>query len=245
MIAPDSASILDVWERGLHQPLQRKVIALLAAVSPGSSDADIAALPLGTRDAMLLDLRERLFGPDLATIATCPQCGERLEAGFAIDDIRVPPPDPSDAEGVVTVGTNRIRFRVPNTADLLAAAEHADPAAAHRLLLERCLIEAHDSNGRPVVPAALPPVALPAISAQMARADPGAVVDLAFVCPACGTAFEAVFDVASFLIKEIHAWAQQMLRDIHSLARAFGWREADILALSPTRRRLYLDMVAR
>ena len=46
----------------------------------------------------------------------------------------------------------------------------------------------------------------------------------------------------SFLWTEIEAWAWRMLSDVHTLARAYGWGERDILALSPTRRQFYLEM---
>ncbi len=52
-----------------------------------------------------------------------------------------------------------------------------------------------------------------------------------------------VRDIASFLWKALHAWAKLMLGDVHELARAYGWTEADILALpSPTRRQIYLEL---
>jgi hypothetical protein len=242
---PSSSAILDVWERGLRQPLQRQIVALLAATVPEATAGDIAALPLGARDAMLFDLREQLFGPDLATVAVCPECGERLEAEFSIADIRLPP-QPARGGGIeIESGAHRICFRPPNTADLLAVPEGADAAAARAILLERCVIEASEAGGKPVEPGALPAALLPAIAEGMAEADPQAVVELELACVGCGRTFQAVFDIAGFLMREIHAWAQQMLRDIDSLARAYGWREADILALSPMRRQFYLDLVMR
>jgi hypothetical protein len=51
-----------------------------------------------------------------------------------------------------------------------------------------------------------------------------------------------VFDVADYLWQELHAWAKDVLRSVHALAVAYGWREADVLALSPTRRRIYLEL---
>jgi hypothetical protein len=33
------------------------------------------------------------------------------------------------------------------------------------------------------------------------------------------------------------------LRDVHELASAYGWRESEILALSPQRRQAYLELV--
>ena len=245
MAGPSASVILDAWERGLRQPLQRQVVALLAAAVPGANAPVIAALPLGARDSMLFDLREQLFGPTVATIAVCPGCGERLEAEFPLPRIRVPPGASGEGAGAIEAGAHQIRFRAPNTADLLAVPDGADPAAARAILLERCIVEARDAGGEPVAPAALPESVLPAIMDGIASADPQAVVELDHACAACGRTFQAFFDIAGFLMREIQAWALQMLRDIDSLARAYGWREADILALSPTRRQFYLDLVAR
>jgi hypothetical protein len=33
------------------------------------------------------------------------------------------------------------------------------------------------------------------------------------------------------------------LREVHTLAWAYGWREADILAMSPARRQFYIELV--
>ena len=51
------------------------------------------------------------------------------------------------------------------------------------------------------------------------------------------------FDIVSFFWREIEEFAIRTLREIHALARAYGWAEDQILALSPTRRRCYLEMV--
>jgi hypothetical protein len=34
-----------------------------------------------------------------------------------------------------------------------------------------------------------------------------------------------------------------MLVEVHKLASAYGWREADILAMSATRRSMYLNII--
>jgi hypothetical protein len=38
------------------------------------------------------------------------------------------------------------------------------------------------------------------------------------------------------------ARARALLAEVHSLARAYGWTEPEILALSPQRRAAYLEM---
>ena len=64
-------------------------------------------------------------------------------------------------------------------------------------------------------------------------------------CPVCSHDWVVVFDIASFLWKEIDDWAGRMLRDVSDLAAAYGWSEAEILDISPVRRQLYLGMLAR
>ena len=79
----------------------------------------------------------------------------------------------------------------------------------------------------------------------MAEADPQADIQLALSCPACGHQWLSTFDIVSFFWSEINAWAYRILREVHILASAYGWREADILAMSPYRRQLYLEMVSK
>jgi hypothetical protein len=109
-------------------------------------------------------------------------------------------------------------------------------------LLARCVLDARDASGEKVSAELLPSHVAAAIAREMAVADPGADVELDLTCPACEHRWQAVFDIAGFLWKEIQAWAQRALRDVHCLARAYGWREADVLALTPTRRQIYMEL---
>ena len=115
-----------------------------------------------------------------------------------------------------------------------------DPRA---FLLGRCVIDVRGAGGEAVDVALLPDAVQRAVAETMAAADPQADVQLACTCPTCGWTWAAAFDIASVLWAEIHAWARRTLRDVHALALAYGWREADVLSLSPTRRELYLELV--
>jgi hypothetical protein len=79
----------------------------------------------------------------------------------------------------------------------------------------------------------------------MAEVDPQADVQLAMACPACSHEWQLTFDILSFFWNEINAWASRILDEVHTLASAYGWREADILALSPHRRQLYLERASK
>jgi len=90
---------------------------------------------------------------------------------------------------------------------------------------------------------ALPDGVIAALTAQMAQADPQADLQLDLSCPACRHRWLAAFDMITFLWNEIDSWARRMLREVHALASAYGWSEADILSMSATRRHLYLDLI--
>jgi hypothetical protein len=81
------------------------------------------------------------------------------------------------------------------------------------------------------------------VSAVLSEHDAQADVTLAMRCVACGHAWQLLFDIGAFLWSEIDACATRLLGEVDALARAYGWREADILAMSGTRRAAYLGMV--
>ena len=78
---------------------------------------------------------------------------------------------------------------------------------------------------------------------QMADLDPYADVRLNLRCPGCAVAWDAPLDIGPFLWLELESWARRTLRQVHELAVAYGWSEADILDLGERRRQAYLDLV--
>ena len=214
---------------------------------------EIARLAIGRRDRLLLELRERTFGPRLVSIAACPACGERLEVDAAVRDLLVEetegtPGETADAEEeprALAADGWQVRFRLPHSLDVLALTGSADPGQARRRLLAACLLEARSPASEEADAEALPDAVLQAVADGMAEADPQADVELALTCPACAHSWLALFDIVSFFWTEIDAWARVLLQEVHVLASTYGWREPDILALSPWRRRAYLEMVGR
>jgi hypothetical protein len=115
------------------------------------------------------------------------------------------------------------------------ASETGDATAARRTLAAR-LVDRPDG-----APPASPDVEA-AVQEALAGADPDLLIEVR--CPACDHAWEARLDVADFLWIEVVAGARRVADEVAGLAAAYGWREADVLALSPWRRRLYLDLAA-
>jgi len=245
--------ILDVWEQGQGQPPWDRALIMLATAYPEMTRDELAALSIGQRDARLLTMREQTFGPRLTGLSECQACQGRLEFIVNVADIRVVSPthpSPYQGEGTegiaalsLSVGDYEVRFRLPNSLDQAAVTGNEDVAIARKLLLERCLL-ALQHNGEERAADQLPANVLDAVVEQMAQADPQADVQLALSCPACGHQWQTAFDIVSFFWSEINAWAARILREVHILASGYGWREADILALRPWRRQVYLEMVS-
>jgi hypothetical protein len=261
MHAPSTANILNMWEKGLRQSSASRALTLLEAFYSEEESGSLAKLSIGERDARLLQLRQVLFGPRMTSTTRCPRCSERLEWESDVADLlvlRVDPPagssnrlqgneDPSAPKGGgdirdLTVKSYRIKFRLPNSGNLSSLSGKRDAALMREQLLERCLIEASTEDGEPLQFEQLPEAVLQGMIQEMERADPQSNLQIGLTCPACGHCWEAAFDIVSFLWSEIHGWAQRMLRTVHVLARSYGWQEADILAMSPTRRQIYLEM---
>ncbi len=247
MRVPTAQELLTIWERGQQQSAPDKALLLLGAACPEIALETLAVLSIGQRDAFLLTLRERLFGTHLNSVVRCQICSEHLELNFSTSEMRVTKAatalencTPQEGCSLQIRGYD-IRFRVPNSQDLLALIEQSNVNKS--ALLERCVLRIK-SRGKNKRAAELPENVQVALSQAMAEADPQADVQLALQCPACQHRWQAAFDILTFLWSELQTWAHRMLREVHLLARAYGWSEADILVMNPGRRHTYLAMIA-
>jgi hypothetical protein len=242
MRALSAAELLSVWERGLSLSPPERALGLLALACPESSFDELSILSIGERDARLLTLRELTFGSELAGLMNCPACGNRLQLTFDLAEIRITGENnPADAHSL-SLHNYDVRFRLPNSGDLGALAAGDSIAPGAELLLKRCVLSARYQDTEVKVEE-LPAEILDAIGVQMDHADPQADVQLNPECSQCEHKWQATFDIESFFWNEIRAWAERTLREVHTLARAYGWREADILNMSPQRRWFYLEML--
>ncbi|AXG81883.1 hypothetical protein [Streptomyces paludis] len=232
--------LLAAWEIGLTLPdssVQRAVL-LHALARPGRAADELLGVPVGTRDAELLGLRVALFGDVLSVRIGCPACGADLE--FDADATGLAAAAPEAEPEPLTDGDWTVRFRSATPADLLAVGDPAteDP---RRGLAARLVLEARRGD-RAVRADRLPEHVVHLLAEAVAAADPAADISFAMDCPDCGAQVRAQFDIATYLWDELDAWARTTLGDVHALALSYGWTEPDVLALSPLRRRYYLEL---
>lgn len=237
-----AADTLAIWERVASLGPGARAIdrALLLASFDGDETAALSAAPVGRCYAKLLGLRLRMGSNELDGIATCPHCADPVEfAVNTIDFLALDTPGEKSAELVFSRAGYTVHGRPPAPIDLIGLDEEADPVAALR---RRCLV-ANDADGNGLDPATLPDDILDEIDLALAAADPLAELVVSLRCPDCEVGFDADVDLGAFVWSEVDARAQRILHDVDILARAYGWTEPDVLALSESRRAAYLNLV--
>ncbi|MGG2458234.1 hypothetical protein ACO0M4_00110 [Streptomyces sp. RGM 3693] len=250
MTVTGPAELLATWEAGLAEQGAARALLLHRAARPEAAPDALLAVPLGERAADLFALRRALFGDRLEVTLACtvPACGAAMEFELDAGEFAATRPRPPEGGLRVTEGEWTLRFRLPAAADLaaVAAARPTDGTDARRLLAARCALAAQragrEATGEEV--AQLPDPVLKRFAEAAEAADPGAELTLEIACPECGAATPAELDIAAYLWTELDAWARDLLLDVHLLASAYGWSEPEILALSPLRRRYYLELCA-
>jgi hypothetical protein len=222
----------------------------LVAGTPGESWRDLAALPVGRRDRRLLRLWEITFGTRVDCLARCPGCAEVLEFTLDTSHLRGGPEaeDKDDSQAATDQpsaqearnGDLLLRYRLPNSTDLMALETCSTTEQARALLVERSLLQAKRGDNA-LEPSELSVEDIRLLAAEIAEADPLAEILIDLICPHCDHHWQTLFDIAAFFWAEVTSQAGRLLDEVHVLARSYGWREADILAMSARRRRSYLE----
>lgn len=238
------SELLELWERTLATPAGEQPLALAAAARPEAARDQLADLPLGERDVLLMALRERNFGRRVEAVARCPRCEEVLELALDLAQLRAVQPAPAGGGRRLTAAGVKVEYRLLSTRDVQRAAAEPDERRARAALLSAAVVAA-ERDGERVAAEALPAEVAEALAAQLERDDPLSDVRIAVRCPACDHAWAAPFDIAAFLIAEVRAHARLLLDEVHALASAYHWHERDILALGPARRQAYLELLGR
>jgi uncharacterized protein (UPF0212 family) len=236
--------ILAVWEAGQDQHPVNRALTVLERGFPDLTRERLARLPLGQRDRLLLDLRAQVFGDVITASAGCPKCGEQLELPIAVSEVSGQEPAGNRQQSSFSLrsGKYAIRFRLPDSRDQAAAAVGPDPETARRALLERCVTSVRQGK-RNVPPSQLPDATVSELAGRMEKLDPLAELAFDLTCPQCGNRWQEILDPAAFFLAELAMEAKRLLSEVHTLARAYGWCEQDVLSLSAERRRCYLELV--
>jgi hypothetical protein len=237
--------MLNIWEHAFSRhPIDRALTILLYA-GPHMTYEELSKLPIPERDAFLLKIYERTFGPSLRGFSTCPECSEHLEFEMSTKDLLSRHGEKSFCEEYYIDMPDKnlqMRFRFPNSLDLASVSHMREIEDARIALASACVTEAF-CNGDILSTLNLTPEIIDIIEEHISECEPDAEIIFDIRCAVCGNQSQVPFDILVFLWKEITLHARLLLYEIHVLASAYGWGEGDILSMSPARRRYYFELV--
>jgi hypothetical protein len=226
-----AAQLIALWDRSQAGSPHRQLEPLLAAVEP---EARLDADTLGARNRRLLAFHRLLSGGPLDARLRCAGCGTDNAFAVPADAILACPAADPEARILIRSGRHRLSFRLPRMADISAAAGMAaDDVLPH--IVSLCLVAG--TPGRDV-----PRESLDRLAERFEALDPAARIIVA--CAECGKGLRASVNVAEFVANAVERIVARLYREIHAIARAYGWSEDEILSLPASRRRAYVAMIA-
>lgn len=207
---------------------------LLRALSMGE-DSLVDELPLYLRDRLVAELYLACFGPSVEAQVLCRHCGEPV--GFQFDL----PAFMSEVATVASLASLGLvqredgflegeggAVRLPTLEDERAVA-HLEEQAAIAWMRARCL-RPGDSNED-------------VLDAWLEKLGPFVAGSFDVRCSQCSESSEVVFDVCAFLIDALASERALVLREIHWLARYYGWSLSELMALPRSQRRQLVELV--
>jgi hypothetical protein len=238
-MAATAATLLCAWEAGAAEAPLDRVPSLLRSLGTIPAQTSVDELTVGQCDARLFALRRAMFGEALEIGATCPSCQDEVELTVRLSDLQ-PPVLESPHEPVnVTAHGYAVLCRIPRNADLRLAAAGGERTRLGDLV-ERCVLDVRTPDGVPVAPGELPDTVVEAVAAAVAERDPGAQTTLRIRCP-CGSDWSEELDIRAVMWSDLTDWVGRTLLEVHRLAQAYGWSEAEVVSLPAWRRRWYLE----
>ena len=208
------------------------VMRLLSClVVPAAGCVSVEALgdlSCAERDRALAALYEDRFGARIEARIGCAACGTACELGFDLRELLAARPLRIPASGRVAVGPGWARPPSVREAELV----HGAPAHERAARLRRLSV---DDGGGPALDDA-------AIDAALESAAPLLDVDLDARCAACGASSVVRFEIAAWLARAVLRERPVLLREVHVLARAYGWSLHSILELPRSQRQMLVGL---
>ena len=239
MRAFSANDILMLFDHGAGLHAVDRALLVLRCALPEADYEELVRLPLGQRDRLLLEVRQRTFGDVLEAHTECPACKERLEFSLSCAEMLANTPIEAVKAQPVTIEGTQFELRCPDSRDAAEAAACVDVETASARLLERCV----KPNGETVfLGDKISGSQRAVIAAALAALDPAAEILLDLSCPVCSYGCQPLFDINQVLWTEIRGRARRLLQEVDALARVYHWRETEILGMSEARRAWYLEM---
>ncbi len=169
----------------------------------------------------------------------CSNCKVDFDFQLTNSDLPVTPAQKSFPFVTLETSHGAKTFRVPTGVDQEAIASikssthrRIDMQGAEDLLIGLCLCSNEDLE--------FTAEDLEKIEAALDEVSPGIITNINAGCPECGTEHQIRLDPYYLLQKGL---GKDLFNEIHTIALNYNWSEAEILALSRSRREIYLGLI--
>lgn len=193
-------------------------------------------LAVGDRQYLMRRLAVHLGMDRVWLSATCAHCESRYDLLVEQSVLPSKPVDGGPWEEAVTSRGN-VSVRALSGADQELIVNEPDDEAAELILLTRCT----DGHSGAIEFSAFTDDDIARLEQAIESVSPEVTTTVTARCPECGESNEVLVDpyLGVTLLRT------DLLEEIHTMANAYHWSEADILELPVNRRRRYLDLIAQ
>jgi hypothetical protein len=214
----------------------RLVTTLLARCGERGEPSYWWSRPVGERIAALLRLvaltEERDELP-LSARCTVPKCAELFEFMLPLRGLTEHDIDDSPLTATLEGGA-LVSVRRPTGEDLLRWRE-ARPGSREQAI--QWMLDTLVVSGECTIEDEV------AVTAALTEGDPLVDFAVACHCPACGVAIDVAIDLEELALRRLTAQQRALQQQVHRMASHYGWTEAEVLAVPPSRRVRYLAFI--
>jgi hypothetical protein len=209
----------------------------------------VRKLTIGDRIALLLHLRQLMFGNDIDAETSCPSCGKVVSLDLSVLSLLQPVEPEPKTEYHFNIDNFDLTIRPLQGRDqeeIVEVYAHSGSTSKHAEQYAESVVRACIISCEPPLPKNLSTDFIDKISSKLERLDPQAEIILNMTCPHCNHSFITAFFAEDFILQEISVRQKQNLdQEIHWLAFYYHWSENEILSLSMKRRKKYVKLINR
>jgi len=229
-----NTDILNIWEQLIPKNnLVNAVIIVHSTLKTGQLE-QYYDWSLEKLDAYLYNLRCQIFGNDFLNISSCPSCKESLEWSFEFGQLGLPDYEDTQKSYTFKYELATVEYRLPNTEDLLKSKSGFDG--------QTCILSVIEGNKRSL--SDLSDDLLVNLQKEIEHNSLYTTLSFELSCDACNHKWNEPFEIVPYFIKEIDAYSQKLLNQVHLMSSVYGWEENNIIEMNPKKRNYYLNLIS-
>ncbi len=172
-------------------------------------------------------------------------CKELMEIALTMEDITGMHQSAEEGACLIPFGGRDYTFRKPTARDQMEWLKQTYPGeeAAAEAMMRTLHIPGEATRANGEIPTGSQWIT--AVNEGMKNQDPLVTMEMILFCPACNKENHYEPDLEELTLTKLHKIQQGQLNNIHKLASRYHWSEAQIMALTPSRRNYYLTLIEK